>query len=175
MNAHPLNAWLQDGQTGWEAWPPMFRQLFFAGLPAHGDWKAGVQSGLERHQNLDEWRQKESRHWRQAWRQHVDADGWLDYCQQCQDIGQEFGQQLLNWQLKLASLWRQQGYELLRNLLDSRGGADDLLAFHALQQGARQSMGVHQEDLQNLLTGFSPALLDCLQQFLQPKSEPPAA
>ncbi|ERE07122.1 hypothetical protein [Pseudogulbenkiania ferrooxidans] len=173
MEAHPLNAWLQNGEAGWQAWHPMFRQFFFAGIPAHGDWKGRLQTGLEQRQRLDEWQQSESSQWRQAWRQHVDADGWLDYCQQCQDISQQFGHQLLNWQLKLITLWREQSYELLRNLLDSRGGADDLLAVNALHQRARQNMGVHQEDLQQLLTGFSPALLDSLRQFLAPKSESP--
>ncbi|MBT2866478.1 hypothetical protein JQK19_04415 [Chromobacterium violaceum] len=171
MEPHPLNAWLQHGDAGLQAWQPLMRQFFFAGLPAHHDWKSGLQAGLERKQRLDEWQRGESHQWRQMLRHHVDADGWLDYCQQCQDIGQQFGHQLLNWQLKLLTLWRQHGYELLRNLLESRGGADDLLAFNALGQSIRQSMGVHQEDLQQLLTGFSPALQDCLQQFLAAKTE----
>ncbi|MEO4009100.1 hypothetical protein, partial [Chromobacterium piscinae] len=114
MDAHPLNAWLQNGETGWQAWHPMFRQFFFAGLPAHGDWKAKLQTGLEQRQRLDEWQQGESSQWRQAWKQHVDADGWLNYCQQCQDISQQFGHQVMNWQLKLITLWREQGFELLR-------------------------------------------------------------
>ena len=171
MKTHPFNPWLQAGETGWQAWQPLLRQFFFAGLPAHEDWKTRLQAGLEQRQRLDEWQRDESHQWRQALRLHVDADGWLNYCQQCQDIGQQFGHQLLNWQLKLASLWREQTYELLRNLLDSRGGVDDLLALNALQQSVRQSMGVHQEDLQQLLSGFSPALQDCLQQFLAARTE----
>ncbi|AXE29443.1 hypothetical protein DK842_05725 [Chromobacterium phragmitis] len=175
MEPHPLNAWLQGGEAGWQAWAPLLRQFSFAGIPHHERWKAGLRSGLEQRQNLGDWQRGESQQWREAWRRHLDADGWLDYCQQCQDIGQQFGQQLLNWNLKLAQQWRQQSYELLRNLLDSRGGADDLLAFNALQQSVKETMGVHQEDLQQLLTGFSPALQDCLQQFLTPKADPSAS
>lgn len=172
MKEPTFNSWLQATESGWKSWQELLGKLALDQQPAPGHWKQAVKASLDSHQRLSEWQQGHQEKWRQAWEKQADTPSMLVFLQQCGDIWQQFGKGMLDWQWQALTTCQQQQLTLLGRLCQARGSGDELLALNALQVEGKQQWAALQEEIMPLLSGLSPALLGCVQQWLAPPAKP---